>query len=202
MVLFANKKSNEQSQQVFQDNTNNILRTQFINLETNYYLGVDASISKDLTSYWNLFFLISHYYDKDSFVDQNTNVIVDNATWTTHSRATNSFTLLPDQSLFADVTYVYYSPRISGNATFDSYSKLGISFRKTFWKRDASISLGIEDIFNNGNITSTRDYLDQRNTTNTRFENRLFVFGFRYKFGNTKIRDNYKRKNTEEGRRL
>jgi len=202
LVLFANKKSNEQSQQIFQDNVNNILRTQFINLETNYYCGVDLSISKDLTPYWNLFFLVSQYYDKDSFIDLNTNILVDNSTWTTHSRATNSFTLLSDKSLFADVTYVYYSPRIGGNARFDSYSKLGVTLRKTFWNRDASISLGIEDLFNNGNITSTRDYLDQRNTTINRFENRLFVLGFRYKFGNTKIRDNYKRKNTEEGRRL
>ena len=202
VVLFVNRKSNEQAQQIIQDNEANTLRTQFINLETNYFYGVDASVSKELTSYWYLYALVSHYRDKDSFIDLNTNSIVENSTWTTLIRANNYFTLLKDESLFANVTYTYLSPYISGNATFESFSKVGLSFRKTLWNKDASISLGIEDVFNNGNTFSTRNYLDQRNTTSTRLESRLFVLGFRYKFGNTKISDNSKRKNTEEGKRL
>ena len=202
LVLFAGKKSNEQSQQVFQDNTTNIIRTQYINLESNNYYGVDASVSKDITSFWNLFLLISHYYDKDSFTDLNSNTIVENSIWTTHTRATNSFTFLNDKSLFADLTYIHFSPRISGNTKYASYGKLGLSLRKTLWSKSASISLAVEDIFNDGGIKGTRNYLDQSNSTYSRWENRLFIAGFRYKFGNTKIRDNYKRKNTEEGRRL
>tara|TARA_R110002051_G_scaffold171982_2_gene242405 strand:- start:5246 stop:7645 length:2400 start_codon:yes stop_codon:yes gene_type:complete len=202
VVLFANKKSNEQVQQIIQDNANNILRIQSINLESNYFYGIDASVSKELTDYWYLYALVSHYRDKDSFTDLNTNTIVENSIWTTLIRANNYFTLLKDKSLFADVTYTYYSPSINGNAVNEAYSKLGLSFRKTFWNKDASISLGVEDIFNNGNINSTRNYLDQRNITSTRDENRLFVLGLRYKFGNTKIRDNSKRKSTDEGKRL
>ena len=202
LVLFAGKKSNEQSQQVFQDNTTNIIRTQYINLESNNYYGIDASVSKDITSFWNLFLLISHYYDKDSFTDLNSNTIVENSIWTTHTRATNSFTFLNDKSLFADLTYIHFSPRISGNTKYASYGKLGLSLRKTLWSKAASISLAVEDIFNDGGIKGTRNYLDQSNSTYSRWENRLFIAGFRYKFGNTKIRDNYKRKNTEEGRRL
>lgn len=202
VLVFANKKSNEQVQQIFQDNATNTLRAQYINLETNYFYGIDASISKDLTSFWYLYFLVSHYHDKDSFIDVGTNATIENSIWTTHLRANNYFTLLKDKSLYADVTFTYLSPSIQGNATYESYSKLGLNFRKTFWNKDASISVGVEDIFNNGNMFSTRDYLDQNNITSTRKETRLFVFGFRYKFGNTKIRDNYKRKNTEEGKRL
>jgi len=202
LVLFAGKKSNEQSQQVFQDNTTNIIRTQYINLESNNYYGADASVSKDITSFWNLFLLISHYYDKDSFTDLNSNTIVENSIWTTHTRATNSFTFLNDKSLYADLTYIHFSPRISGNTKYASYGKLGLSLRKTLWSKAASISLAVEDIFNDGGIKGTRNYLDQSNSTYSRWENRLFIAGFRYKFGNTKIRDNYKRKNTEEGRRL
>ncbi|MEH6770029.1 outer membrane beta-barrel family protein [Maribacter arcticus] len=202
LVLFAGKKSNEQSQQVFQDNTTNIIRTQYINLESNNYYGADASVSKDITSFWNLFLLISHYYEKDSFTDLNSNTIVENSIWTTHTRATNSFTFLNDKSLYADLTYIHFSPRISGNTKYASYGKLGLSLRKTLWSKAASISLAVEDIFNDGGIKGTRNYLDQSNSTYSRWENRLFIAGFRYKFGNTKIRDNYKRKNTEEGRRL
>ena len=202
VALFVNRKSNEQAQQIIQDNETSTLRTQFINLETNYFYGIDASVSKELTSYWYLYALVSHYRDKDSFTDPNTNTIVENAIWTTFIRANNYFTLLKDESLFADVTCTYFSPYIRGNSKFESYSKVGLSFRKTFWNKDASISLGIEDIFNNGNTFSTRNYLDQQNITSARLESRLFVLGFRYKFGNTKIRDNSKKKNTDEGKRL
>jgi hypothetical protein len=202
LVLFAGKKYNEQSQQVFQDNITNIIRTQYINLESNNYYGVDASVSKDITSFWNLFLLISHYYDKDSFKDLNTNTIVENSIWTTHTRTTNSFTFLSDKSLYVDLTYFHFSPRISGNTRYASYGKLGLSLRKTLWSKAASISLAVEDIFNDGGIYVTRNYLDQSNSTSSRWENRLFIVGFRYKFGNTKIRDNYKWKNTEEGKRL
>jgi hypothetical protein len=149
-----------------------------------------------------LFLLISHYYDKDSFTDLNTNTIVENSIWTTHTRTTNSFTFLSDKSLFADLTYTHFSPRISGNTRYTSYGKLGLSFRKTLWSKAASISLAVEDIFNGGVVYGTRNYLDQSNSTSSRWENRLFIVGFRYKFGNTKIRDNYKWKNTEEGKRL
>jgi len=202
VVLFVNRKSNEVAQQITQDNENNILRIQDINLEKNYYYGFDVSVSKEFTSYWYLYFLFRSYYDKDSFTDLNTNSLIDNSIWTRSVRANNYFTLLKDKSLFADITYLYYSPFISGNATFDSFSKLGLSFRKTFLDKDISISLGVEDVFNNGNKFSRRNYLDQRNTTANRIENRLFVFGFRYKFGNTKIRDNSKSKQTEEDKRL
>lgn len=202
LVLFAGKQSNEQSQQVFQDNTTNIIRTKYINLETNYYYGVDVSISKDITSYWDIFLLMSHYYNKDSFTDVSTNTIIENSIWTTHTRATNSFTLLRDKSLYADLTYTHFSPSISGNTKYSSYGKLGLSLRKTLWSKAASISLAVEDIFNDGSLYGIRDYLDQSNSTFSRWENRVLIVGFRYKFGNTKIRDNYKRKNTEEGNRL
>ncbi len=202
VVVFGGKQSNEQSQQLFQDNEANILRLQYINLATNYYYGADASISKDLTSYWNTFFLITHFYDEDSFTDLGTNTLVENSIWTTHIRATNSFNLLSDKSLFADLTYSRFSPRIMGNARIEAYSKLGLTFRKSLWNKACSISLAVEDIFNNGNRITTRDYLDQNNSTFTRIENRVFVFGFRYKFGNTQIKDNQKNKNTDEGRRL
>ena len=202
LVLFAGKKYNEQSQQVFQDNTTNIIRTQYINLESNNYYGADVSVSKDITSYWNLFLLVSHYYDKDSFTDLNTNTIVENSIWTTHTRATNSFTLLSDKSLYADLTYTHFSPRISGNTKFAAFGKLGLSLRKTLWSKAASISFAVEDIFNDGNIYGTRNYLDQNSSSYNRRENRLFIFGFRYKFGNTQIKDNWKRKDTDEGKRL
>ncbi len=202
LALFTSIKSDEQVQQFIQDNDTNILKAQYLNLETNYNVGADISVSKYLTSYWYFYFLVSQYYNQNKFNDIATGAIIDNSIWTTYLRANNYFTLLKDESLYADMAFNYISPYVKGNASYRAYSKLGISFRKTFWNKDASISIGVEDIFNNGNTFSKRNYLDQNNTTSTRPESRLFVFGFRYKFGNTKIRDNSKRKNTDENKRL
>lgn len=201
-ALFTSIKSDQQVQQFIQDNTTNFLIAQYINLETNYNFGADASVSKYFTSYWYFYFLVSQYYNQNKFVDVTTNAIIDNSTWTTYLRANNYFTLLKDESLYADMAFTYISPYVQGNASFRAYSKLSINFRKTFWNKDASISIGVEDIFNKGNIYSTRNYLEQNNSTSTRRENRLFVLGFRYKFGNTKIRDNSKSKSTDENNRL
>ncbi|MGB3144117.1 MAG: outer membrane beta-barrel family protein, partial [Maribacter sp.] len=202
IVLFGSQQNNEQSQQVFQDNTANLLRFQYINLNTNYNAGADVSISKDITDYWNTFFLLSYFYDENRFTDFESNLEQSNSIWTSHIRATNSFKFLSDKSLLVDITYTYFSPLIDGNARQEAFSEFGISLRKTLWNRKASISLAIEDLFKNGNSRSTRDYLQQSNSTYTRRETRVFVFGFRYKFGNTKIRDNYKNKDTDENRRI
>lgn len=201
-ALFTSIKSDEQVQQFIQDNTTNTLKAQYVNLETNYNFGADISVSKYLTSYWYFYFLASHYYNQNSFVDLESDAVIENSIWTTYIRANNYFTLLKDESLYADMAFTYISPYVKGNASFRSYSKLGINFRKTFWNKDASVSVGVEDIFNTGNTYSTRNYLDQNNSTSTRPENRLFVLGFRYKFGNTKIRDNSKSKHTDENKRL
>ena len=202
IVLFGSQQRSEQSQQVFQDNTTNLLRFQYINLNTNYNAGADVSISKDLTEYWNTFFLLSYFYDENRFTDFESNLEQSNSIWTSHIRATNSFKFLSDKSLFAEATYTYFSPLIDGNARQEAFSEVGISLRKTLWNRKASISLAVEDMFRNGNRRATREYLQQNNSTYTRRETRLFVLGFRYKFGNTKIRDNYKNKDTEENRRI
>jgi hypothetical protein len=104
--------------------------------------------------------------------------------------------------LTADLTFYYTGPLLSQNARFDGFGALGLSLRKTLWNKKASISMGLEDIFNQGNEFNIRNYLDQRGTSLRRAENRLLVLGLRYKFGNTKISDNYKSKNVDEQDRL
>jgi hypothetical protein len=74
--------------------------------------------------------------------------------------------------------------------------------RKTIWNKSASISLAIEDVFNQSNQFFTRQYLTQDNSSSVRRENRLLLLGFRYSFGNTKIRNNKKRKSVEERNRI
>jgi len=102
----------------------------------------------------------------------------------------------------ADLNFAYFSPRVFGNKRQESYNKLNLSLRKTLWNKRASITMGIDDIFNQSNVFSSRRYLNQNNTSSYRRENRLFTLGFRYKFGNVRIKGNKKSKRVDERKRI
>ncbi len=200
-VFYKNQK-NQYRSQVFQDNEANLLRFISANIVRDISYGADVSINKDITNRWNCYFLLSGYYLENQFRDLDTGQVLDNGLWTMFLRTSQGFLLLPDRSLTADVDFVYYAPLVVGNSRQDSYNELSISFRKTLWNKRASISMGVADIFNQGNLFNTRVFLNQNNTSSFRPENRLFTFGFRYRFGNVGIRDNKKSKRVDERNRI
>lgn len=190
------------NEQVFQDNDNNLLLFLSENLAGSYSYGLDFTFNKDLTSFWNSYVLLAYWYKNDTFRDLETDILIDNDQHSWIARTNQSFTLLEDKSLYLDVSFFYISPTVRGNVRVASRNSLGVFLRKNFWDRKARLSLGLADIFNQSNFFSTRRFLDQDNSTFSRRENRLFSLNFRYTFGNRKIRDNYKRKGTEERNRL
>lgn len=187
---------------VFQDNNANVTRYISSNLEGNFSYGFDLNFDKDITNFWNSNILATYLFRKDEFNDINSGQLVENSIGSLILHSYQSFTLLKDRSLFIDLSFLYRSPRVNGNNRFDSLSKLGLTFRKNIWDKKASLSLGVSDIFNQGYLFSTRQFLDQNNSTFTRQENRLLTFAFRYKFGNTGIKTNKKRKRLDERRRI
>lgn len=199
---FYNLRTNDFLQQVSQDNSGKLLRFIATNLDENKSYGVDAIYSKDFTNRWSSFMLFNYYYQANSFRDFDTGQLLDNTAWLTYFRTTQSFTFLEDRSLFADASFTYFSPFLIGNSTRASINELGFSFRKTIWNKSASISLAVEDVFNQSNQFFTRQYLTQDNSSSERRENRLLLLGFRYSFGNTKIRNNKKRKRIDERNRI
>ncbi len=202
LTFFYLKWKNPSQQLVFQDNENNLLRYISSNLETRRGYGIDLVINKDLLDVWNVYTFFSCYNSQSRFADLDSGEIVSNSLWTGFLRLSNNFTFLKDKSLVADMTFEYNSPRVLGNSRRESFHKLNMQLRKTLWNKKASLSLGIDDIFNQGNQLWSRDYLNQKNSNFNRFENRLLHFGFRYKFGNVRIRGNKKSKRVEERRRI
>lgn len=200
--LFYKTKKNGLGELIFQDNELRLLRYISSNLKRNTSYGMDLSINKEFTNFWNCYVMASFFNDKAVFENLGTDALVENRLFSWFVRTSNGFTFLEDKSLTADLTFYYTGPLLSQNAKFDGFGALGLSLRKTVWNKKASISMGIEDIFNQGNEFNIRNYLDQSGTSLRRAENRLLVLGFRYKFGNTKIRDNYKSKNVDEQDRL
>ena len=200
--LFYKTKKNGLGQLIFQDNDLRLLRYISANLTRNISYGIDLSINKEVISFWNFYVLASFFNSKVAFDNLGTEVEVENELFTWFVRTSNGFTFLKDNSLTADLSFVYTGPLLSQNAEYNSFGALNLSLRKTLWNKKASISMGIDDIFNQGNEFNRRNYLDQNGTSLRRAENRLFSLGLRYKFGNTKIRDNYKSKTVDEKKRL
>jgi hypothetical protein len=199
---FYEIRSNDFLQQVSQDNSGNLLRFIATNLEENKSYGLDVIFNKDITNRWSSYMLFNYYYQANSFRDFDTGQLLENTAWITYFRTTQSVTFLEDRSLFADASFTYFSPIIIGNSRRASINELGLALRKTIWNKSASISLAIEDVFNQSNQFFTRQYLTQDNSSSVRTENRLLVLGFRYSFGNTKIRNNKKRKRVDERNRI
>ncbi|NNE77036.1 MAG: TonB-dependent receptor [Pricia sp.] len=200
--LFYRNEKNRLEELIFQNNDTRLLRFINSNISSAISYGLDFSISKDFTSFWNCYLLASFFDETYTFNNLGTDQTVENNLFSWFVKTSNSFTFLSDKSLTADLTFLYGGPQVSGNARFDGFGALGLLFRKTLWNKKASISMGMEDIFNQGNQFNTRNYLDQNGTSLRRAENRLFTLGFRYKFGNVKISDNQKSQQVEERDRL
>lgn len=200
--LFYKNRVNNTELLVFQDNDNELLRFINSNMIRDIAYGFNVTVSKNITNYWHFYFMASTSYMENNFTDLDSGEAVENALWNTYIRSNSGFSLLSDRSLKADISVLYSSPVAIGNSRQEDYFNMGISLRKTVFNKKGSISLGIEDIFNEASLFNTRNYLSQNNTSYYKPESRLLVIGFRYSFGNTKIRSNEKSKRVEERSRI
>jgi len=202
ITFFYLKWGNSLRQQTFQDNENNLLRSISTNIDSNAGYGIDLIINKDISKTWEFYLFFSTFNNEERFRDLDSGQIVNNSMWSGLIRINNGFTFLQDRSLVADLNFAYFTPGVIGNAKRESLHRLNLRVRKTFWNKNASISLGIQDIFNQGNHFTSRQYLNQNNSNLHRSENRLLTIGFRYKFGNVRIKGNKKSKRLDERRRI
>lgn len=187
---------------VFQDNDTRFLRFIPSNMEYSERFGFDLILNKEVTDFWYSYANATFYDQTTAFNDLESNTLVKNNQFNWAIRTSNSFTFLKDGSLTADLTFFYQGPTFFGNERYDGLGSLNLLLRKTLWNKKASISLGVDDIFKQRNQSTSRVFLDQNGFSLRRAENRLLVVGFRYKFGNTKIRDNQKSKKVDERDRL
>lgn len=201
--LFYKHISNPMSELSFQENSTRKIKYVAANLDREESYGIDFYVNKSISNRWYLYFESSTFYNKlQFFAIENNNQTVNNNMWTGWFFAGNYFTFLKDNSLLADVTYMYVLPANDGNAEVTARSNFSISLSKSLWKNRASISLQANDIFNGQIFTSTTQYLNQDNAYRTRMENRTVMLGFKYKFGNYRLRNNKQDIDVEERERL
>jgi len=201
-IYYRNEKD-PTLQYFYQDNVNNLLIYQSTNTDESISYGLDFTTYVSLTDSWNLYVLSSMYYYKNNFTPFESGAIsYVGDKWTFYSDIINYFTFLKDKSLVADVSFNYSSATNDGPTDTSFTSSLDVNIRKTFWKNRASFNIGMMDIFNTQNFNTKTKYLNQDIFTKFQFENRLFVFGFNYKFGNFRLTNNKKSIDENERGRL
>ncbi len=200
--VFYRVQKNQFRNQVFQDNETNLLRFISTNLIRNISYGADFSINKNFTNRLSSYLTLSGSSYSNRFRDLTSGTIVDNDIVIMTFRTNHTFSFLEDRSLTADLLYFYKTPVIVGNTRQNGYSGLNIGFRKTLWNKKGSFSLEVVDIFNQGNLLDTRQFLDQNNSASIRRENRLLRLAFRYRFGDSGIKNNKKSKKVDEQKRI
>lgn len=200
--LFYRYHRNIMSVLTFQDNESKLLRFITDNMERELAYGLDFIYRKEISRSWDTYFLSSYFYAAERFTDILSQETIDQDLWTLLIQFNNNFTFLEDRSLTANLNYTYVSPVISGNSRQEYYNEWGISLKKNIWGKKGTISMGLTDVFRQFKLKNTRKYGNQYNISVYRPNARVFSLGFRYNFGNMKIRDNYKSTTTEERNRL
>jgi outer membrane receptor protein involved in Fe transport len=188
----------------YQDNEERVLIYKNTNTDVSVSYGLDFTTYSQILQRWNLYASASvFYYENRFFGLENNKDLLSKNQWSFYAQIINYFTLLKDNSLTADVSFLYISPVVvDGPTELSARSSLDLNLRKILFSNRASISIGVTDIFNTKNYTTTTKYLNQDVFFNSNKENRMFTFGFNYKFGNFNLKNNQKNIDLEERERL
>jgi hypothetical protein len=187
----------------FQDNQNRVLRNLDANLISDFQYSFDIVFVDSIKPWWFLQIVTSTYYLENEFYSvESIEETYSNETFGFYASMYSSFNLAKDRSVTADLNVLYISNLITGGYDYKNQFNTSVSLRKSFWDKRASIIVGVDDIFNTNNFPVTTNYYNQDNSYFARVETRLFRLGFKYNFGNARLRDNNRSIRTDESRRL
>ena len=187
----------------FQDNTTRILQNLESNLLTGYQYSLDVTYANSVTRWLYLQVVTSGFFIENEFLAQQSSqqtALVN--TYGFYGQIYGGLTLSEQANITSDITMLYISNLIFGSYAYKNQFNLSASIRKKIWDKKASITIGVDDIFNTNNIPVSSRYANQDNSYFARPESRLFRVGFTYNFGNSKLQDNNRSTSTKESDRL
>jgi len=201
--LYYHRTDNVLSILTFQDNTNRVIRTIDANLIMDFQYSLDIVHASSITPWWYLSVYTSGFYFENEFYsEESPQETYSNSTFGFYAQMYSGLTISKAQSFTADVTTVYLSDYIYGSYFYGNQLNISVSLRKKFWNNRASITIGVDDIFDTFNVPVSSKYYNQDNSYFSQPETRLFRLGFRYSFGNIILRDNSRTIKTDESKRL
>lgn len=187
----------------YQDNTTRVLQNLESNLLKGYQYSLDLTYAKSVSSWWYLQVVTSGFFIENEFLAlQSAQQTALANTYGFYGQIYSGLVLSEQANITSDITMLYISNLIFGSYTYKNQFNLSASVRKKIWNKKASITIGVDDIFNTNNIPVASRYANQDNSYFARAESRLFRVGFTYNFGNSKLQDNNRKINTKESDRL
>ena len=187
----------------YQNNQDNTLQNIDTNIQEGHNISFDVVYAAPLKSWWYLQVVTSTFYLKNTFdALQSSQETASVDTFGFYAQMYSGFTVSKSAGLSSDVTALYISDMIYGAAEYNNQFNLSFSIRKSLWNKRASITLGVDDIFNTNNVQVATQYLNQDNRFFAKEESRLFRIGFKYSFGNARLQDNNKTTTSDERNRL
>ena len=170
------------------------------NLDSTTEYGFDFSTYFNLSDRWFVYFVSSFYNVEDEAIINNEKLIKD--TWSNYSVLSNDLSFLKDNSLTANLTFIFIGRNQQGFQEVESRFASDLSIKKSIFQGKGTLSLAAADLFNAQDFSVTSRYLNQDNYRFYNQDNRYIKLGFSYKFGNTSLKTNERQKERQETDRL
>lgn len=185
-----------------QDNMTNLVTYSPTNFDETIEYGFDFVYNSYLSQRWFIYAVTSFYNKKDvkTFAAENTTLKRD--MWSNYTAITNDVSLLKDNSLSVNFTLMWLGKNMQGFRVVENRIGSNLSISKTVLKQKGVVSLYVNDIFNAQDYDISSNYLFQNNSVRMNTDNRYIKLGFRYNFGNVKLKANSYSKTLDETKRL
>jgi len=201
--LYYNDRGNSPEAIGFQDNEDLHTRRVYMNLLGSLGYGLDITHGRSITNAWYAYGYVSLFHEERTFLAvESGDVEVTNETDAVYAMLSNSFILSKDGTFSGDLTLIYISDWVTGSYNMDPMTTLSIGFRKTLWNNRAEVTLKLEDMLDQTNTWLRSSYLNQDNGYYPQPETRYVRLGFKYNFGNFRLRDNQRAIEAVERERL
>jgi hypothetical protein len=167
----------------FQDNQNQIYRQTDVNILDYYQYSFDVSFTKDLNPNWFTNLIASAYFISNTFIAEESGGGAEiNNTKGLFLQAYNQWSFGPGKGSL-EWTNTYISDLVSGSLDYGNIFESTIAYQRTLIPKVATLSLGVDDIFNTKNVAVSSVYLNQDNNYMPRPESRMIWLALRYGFG-------------------
>lgn len=167
----------------FQDNENQIYRQTDVNILDYYQYSFDVSYTKDLNQNWFTNLIASAYFISNTFIAEESGGGAEiNSTKGLFLQAYNQWSLGPGKGSI-ECTNTYISDLVSGSLDYGNMFESTLSYQRTLIPKTATLSLGVDDIFNTKNVAVSSVYLNQDNNYMPRPESRMVWVALRDGFG-------------------
>ena len=169
----------------FQDNQNQIYRQTDVNILDYYQYSLDVSYTKNLNRNWFTNLIASAYFISNTFIAEESGGGAEtNSTRGLFLQAYNQWSLGPGKGSI-EWTNSYISDLVSGSLDYGNMFESTLSYQRTLIPKTATLSLGVDDIFNTKNVAVSSVYLNQDNNYMPRPESRMVWVALRYGFGDS-----------------